>query len=155
VRCGICGSEEGTAGCPTAWKHASGYTAFPVTFVTGKIRDECEHGSLRRSCLACETASELRRLAAEVEVARRYEAEVVRLSDFVNACVKGGADWMEKCRAAEDEVAVLRTALGEASDMCAQEYSVDNQRSMDRVMKILSLALHPARAALAPKESKP
>ena len=34
MRCGICGSEEGTAGCPTKWKHASGQTAFPVTFVS-------------------------------------------------------------------------------------------------------------------------
>jgi hypothetical protein len=73
MRCGICGSEEGTAGCPTAWKHASGYTAFPVTFVTGNGRDECEHGSLRRSCLACETASELRRLTAALEEAKMRE----------------------------------------------------------------------------------
>lgn len=38
-------------------------------------RDECEHGSLRRSCALCEAASQIRLLAAEVGALRGLEGD--------------------------------------------------------------------------------
>jgi hypothetical protein len=76
------------------------------------------------------------------------DREVAELRAALEVARRDEADAAVRAKVAEARVEVLRTALGEASDMCAQEYSVDNQRSMDRVMKILSLALYPARAAL-------
>jgi hypothetical protein len=79
--------------------------------------------------------------------ALKAEAEVERLADFVNACVKGGSDWMERARAAEARVEVLRTALD------ALLTFVQQQRALGNIKGPVEVCVR-ARAALTP-EVKP
>jgi hypothetical protein len=86
-------------------------------------RDECEHGSLRRSCLACETASELRRLTAELEEAKRErDSQHTLMVDAANR-----ADRAESALSAMTaEVEALRASL--APPDARHQKALDRQR---------------------------
>jgi hypothetical protein len=75
MRCGICGSEEGTAGCPTQWKHPrAGLWCF-----SGGAGPGIDTGAIHRAPLLAENARLAERVASLEEENRAMREAGTRL----------------------------------------------------------------------------
>ena len=84
-------------------REAQGAEAVP-TVSEGKVRDECDHGSLRRQCRICELEAEVARLTEERDKARSA------WSDLRDEMTYAEIHLAEVCRQAQDDLRLRKAA---------------------------------------------
>jgi hypothetical protein len=101
MRCGICGSEEGTAGCQTPWKHPPRAVVPEIFFsLAAPDQRDAELARLRAALAAAETIRV--ELAVEMEKAEALaDKRRAALERFVKPCEWGGNADGADCLAAK------------------------------------------------------